>query len=263
MIQEKEKVRCLFFFSVVFLFAVISSNAQSPEACFGTWTLNYDGWTTTLVLKSNNAGGVTGTYFNVDKNKNQKLLDVRLSQYAIHFVADWDDSGSVNEADAIFDGRLFYRDTRYMAGLSSGANQKAWFATKIGRVPDREYPAPSSTWMETPVIAGTVKVAYSMNEDVTIEFYNDKPEPVDMTQSYFIVQYQSGDSFKEFYTSEVNPFKTDTIVSHGGKICLWNQWDNEHKAKAKAGIWRVKFYVPGLKNSPFIKTFEIYKLKEL
>ena len=81
--------------------------------------------------------------------------------------------------------------------------------------------------------------------------------PANLQDSYYLIEKNMGDHWREFYTSRKNPFGS-SLPLETDKVWTWDQKDNETTHRALPGQWRLRFFAPkGNVRSPMEVRFAI------
>ncbi|MEI6614465.1 MAG: hypothetical protein WCL37_06175, partial [Chrysiogenales bacterium] len=103
----------------------------------------------------------------------------------------------------------------------------------------------------------TSKETYGDSDKITFSLQNFAHDPVNLKGSYFKIENEYRNSWKEFYSSDKNFLTIQTLSSQAKKNWEWDRWDNERQNKAVSGNYRIKFFAPQASDEPIKVEFKI------
>ncbi|MCK4337658.1 MAG: hypothetical protein KAX11_06925, partial [Candidatus Aminicenantes bacterium] len=101
---------------------------------------------------------------------------------------------------------------------------------------------------EAGLTISTSKSTYQITENVRfilVKKTGVDDTPANLEGCYYIIQKKMDDDrWREFFTSDKNPFEITTLDLEKEFSFTWDQKDNERKHQAKPGLWRIQFFAP-------------------
>ena len=237
---------------------------------YGTWKMVHDGWEGSLILKAGGAAKLlAGQYKGADGRIH--AVSGKAEGHKVSFQIDLNDTNTYTSQDQSYTGYLFTQGRSGMAGTTSWSGTPfGWYATKQSTstsfpIVSTDWPDPESGVTETAVITSSSgefrvfsgKAEYAKGEVVDFHMSNELNRMVNLAGIYYIIKHKVDNTWKEFYTSQ-RDFLQDLTMADGKKRqWTWDQWDNERQNQATQGKWRIKVFVPDVRQEPFSVEFSI------
>ncbi len=90
----------------------------------------------------------------------------------------------------------------------------------------------------------------------TFRVQNVGGSPANMDGHRYVIQFQKGNQWIDFWTSSVNPLGIQSLASGQIYKFIWPGHDRTGRT-ARPGVWRIVFYAPHVAGSPFTVQFTL------